>query len=310
MYDWYQQAIICYVHLSDVHDKPGSTDSTAFISNLTSSNWFTRGWTLQELLAPAEVVFCNANWEDVGHIHRTIVLPPCSCDLVSNVSKITGIPMRYLNGDRDLWNASIAQRMSWAANRRTTRLEDEAYCLLGVFDINMPLLYGEGRKAFIRLQEEIIKRSTDQSILAWKVSHGPDTYYRTWLPVLAYSPQFFPAVDERKERCLASQYPYAITNKGIEMRADLFTTIEPMTGLELTSFLLNYSRNDEGPVRIILRRSNKAEQSKYDRYKRDEEAIHGLYWVKGKEEEETFYLRTQEELVDQDLSSDDESSDD
>ena len=307
MYDWYRRAFICYVHLSDVFDRPDSNDHTTFISNLTRSNWFTRGWTLQELLAPVGVVFCNANWEDVGHIHRYSYVT-CDRSLTPNVADITGIPVRYLNWNKELRNASIAQRMSWAANRRTTRLEDEAYCLLGVFEINMPLLYGEGRKAFIRLQEEIIKRSTDQSILAWN-TYG-DSLYKLRLPVLADSPQQFPAVDERKERCLPSQYPYAITNKGIEMRADLFTSIAPRNGLRLTSFFLNYSRNDEGPVRIILRRSNKAEQSKYDRYRRDEEAIHAQFWAKGKEEEETFYLRTQEELVDQDLSSDDESSDD
>ena len=88
--------------------------------------------------------------------------------LQNAISSITGIPHQYLT-DGDITNSSIAQRMSWASRRETTREEDIAYCLLGIFDINMPLLYGEGSKAFLRLQEEIMRGSPDQSLLAWGV---------------------------------------------------------------------------------------------------------------------------------------------
>jgi hypothetical protein len=110
--------------------------------------------------------------------------------------------------------------MSWAAYRRTTRPEDEAYCLLGIFGINMPLLYGEGPNAFYRLQEEIIKRSTDQSILAWIEERGRAGVngwrQMTLTPrqMLAVSPRAFPRVDEMSETCHLFRQPYTITNNG------------------------------------------------------------------------------------------------
>src|SRR6266566_6351131 len=90
------------------------------------------------------------------------------------ISSITGIDEAYVapssnQGDSHtpLSRASVAERMSWAASRETTKKEDIAYCLLGIFDIHMPMLYGEGAKAVIRLQEEIMKVSDDNSLLCW-----------------------------------------------------------------------------------------------------------------------------------------------
>ena len=103
--------------------------------------------------------------------------------LLKLISEITKIPVAVFVSPLDLGNYSIAQRMSWAANRVTTRPEDEAYCLLGIFDVSMPLLYGEGRKAFIRLQEEIMKTSTDHSIFAWRGDQKED--------FLAHKPNMF-----------------------------------------------------------------------------------------------------------------------
>lgn len=82
------------------------------------------------------------------------------------IGEITDIDTKYLDGN-NLDRISIAERMSWASRRETSRLEDTAYCLLGIFNVNMPLLYGEGEKAFIRLQEEIMKRSDDRSLFVW-----------------------------------------------------------------------------------------------------------------------------------------------
>ncbi|KAI1292977.1 heterokaryon incompatibility protein-domain-containing protein [Xylaria venustula] len=154
MFRWYQEAAICYVYLEDV---PDDSSGDGLLPALSKSRWFTRGWTLQELLAPADVVFFSANWE-----HLTTKLK--SVDILST---ITGIEKAYLEGD-PLEDASAAKKMSWAANRETTRIEDNAYCLLGIFDVNMPLIYGESKKAFKRLQEEILKANPeDHTLFAW-----------------------------------------------------------------------------------------------------------------------------------------------
>jgi hypothetical protein len=154
MFNWYQAADICYAYLSDVEEV--FVDGICSHPSFRESRWFTRGWTLQELLSPREVLFLGRNWNEIG----------TRSDLVDEITTATGIP-------HDAYTAleafSVAQRMSWASKRETTRIEDMAYCLLGVFGVNMPLLYGEGIRAFIRLQEEIIKVSDDESIFVWTV---------------------------------------------------------------------------------------------------------------------------------------------
>ncbi|OTA70565.1 HET-domain-containing protein [Hypoxylon sp. EC38] len=162
MFRWYQNAAVCYAYLADV-----PTD----LKNLAASRWFTRGWTLQELLAPSEVVFYSDDWHRVG----------TKSELSSSISKITGIQETYLSGT-DMQSASVGQRMSWAARRQTSREEDIAYCLLGIFDVNMSLIYGEGQKAFQRLQEEIMKAyPEDHTLFAWGTVFG----------LLAQSPKDF-----------------------------------------------------------------------------------------------------------------------
>lgn len=91
----------------------------------------------------------------------------CS-DMADELADVTGIEEVVLAGFRPLDSCCVAQRMSWAAHRETTRIEDRAYCLLGIFDINMLLLYGEEDKAFLRLQEEIIRSRADLSVFAWR----------------------------------------------------------------------------------------------------------------------------------------------
>jgi hypothetical protein len=161
MYAWYRDSAVCYACLSDVYGDPKAHGRNSF----QQSRWFTRGWTLQELLAPSRIQFFNQYWEPIG----------TKTDLTDGISDITNIDLYALKGG-DLKRLSIARRMSWASNRQTTRVEDTAYCLLGIFDINMPLLYGEGSKAFIRLQEEIMKVSDDQSLFAWRDPAMP-TYH-------------------------------------------------------------------------------------------------------------------------------------
>ncbi|RYP71344.1 hypothetical protein DL769_004712 [Monosporascus sp. CRB-8-3] len=147
MYRWYKNATKCYVYLADLEG----------LNGLNECRWFSRGWTLQELIAPGEMEFYDKNWQILGNKRM----------LLDQLASATGIPIAVLrNCDPSL--ASVAQRMSWASKRKTTRIEDVAYCLMGIFDVNMPLLYGEGQKAFIRLQEEIMKYSDDHSLFAWK----------------------------------------------------------------------------------------------------------------------------------------------
>jgi hypothetical protein len=146
MFRWYSNAAVCYAYLSDVH---------LITEEISPSRWFTRGWTLQELIAPRNVKFFTSNWELIGTKES----------LSSSIASITGIDVETLLDPSSLSSASVARKLSWAAERQTTRTEDVAYCLMGIFDVNMPLLYGEGEKAFIRLQEEIIKENDDQSLL-------------------------------------------------------------------------------------------------------------------------------------------------
>ncbi|KAH8589628.1 heterokaryon incompatibility protein-domain-containing protein [Bisporella sp. PMI_857] len=166
MYAWYHGAAICYVYLSDV---PGGRDLGVDDLHFRRSRWFTRGWTLQELLAPSRIAFYDQDWFAIGNELKKrnsegITVENCLTDLVS---AITGIPLPYIDLSRPITRASVAERMSWAAKRKTTRAEDIAYCLLGIFNVNMPLLYGEGKKSFVRLQEEIVKEYDDHTLFFW-----------------------------------------------------------------------------------------------------------------------------------------------
>ncbi|KAK3400035.1 heterokaryon incompatibility protein-domain-containing protein [Sordaria brevicollis] len=200
MFKWYHDAEVCYAYLSDIsllerlpqhrsptyldHPMSDSGDNRDAMSIademeelLYGSKWFTRGWTLQELIAPSDVVFCDRLWREIGTRES----------LSDDIAAITGIDAGLLRMERKLDDFSVAQRMSWAATRRTTRIEDEAYCLMGLFDVHMPLLYGEGQKAFKRLQLEIMRQCYDPSILAWASSDS----YAVIEGVLAHSPSMF-----------------------------------------------------------------------------------------------------------------------
>ncbi|KAF3066323.1 Vegetative incompatibility protein HET-E-1 [Daldinia childiae] len=185
MYSWYAESDICYVYLSDVRSVniKGfeavlratesfhiTTDSlipgigtqlvpeaciNKFIDEFKRSRWYRRGWTLQELIAPRHIEFYNQDWIGLG----------TKTTLRKIIIEITGINEGVLLGYTALSDITVALKMSWAANRFTTRTEDMAYCLMGIFDINMPLLYGEGVKAFKRLQEEIMRQYEDYTIL-------------------------------------------------------------------------------------------------------------------------------------------------
>ena len=204
MFQWYKHAAVCYAYLSSVVAGPWTVQKQQF----RQSPWFTRGWTLQELIAPTLVYFLDRQWNIIGE----------KSELAAEISAITHIGHDYLNlssGRRiSLGQTSIATKMSWASKRETSRLEDMAYCLLGIFEINMPLLYGEGRKAFMRLQLEIIRNSDDETIFAWS---NPDPYLMEQ-GMLASWPTWFINCGDIRTYVKFPRPPYSMTNKGLEFR--------------------------------------------------------------------------------------------
>jgi hypothetical protein len=200
MFRCYQRSQACYVYLSDVSEN--EIDHYAIGSAFRGSEWFTRGWTIQELLAPKNVVFYNRSWVEIG----------TKKSLETLISAITKI--EHLFG----WEtASVAQKMSWASRRETLREEDMAYCLLGLFGINMTILYGEGEKAFLRLQTEITKISDDESIFAWV----DDTLSNSTSGLLARSPAAFKDSWDIDFCPNFRGTPYSMTNKGLQINLSL-----------------------------------------------------------------------------------------
>lgn len=202
MFRWYQEAAVCYVLFTD-YKAISDADEDA----LRACRWFTRGWCLQELLAPRRVEFVDSKWKNIGS--KTV--------LASIISNITLVPVDILTGHASINSLPVAKKLSWAANRQTTRTEDIAYCLLGILQINMPILYGEGPMAFIRLQEEITKHSNDLSLFA---ALEMDTHHHTSQPyrsLFAESPRdFLLCCDLVYTRNDTYQNDaYALTNRGI-----------------------------------------------------------------------------------------------
>ncbi|KAK4443821.1 HET-domain-containing protein [Podospora aff. communis PSN243] len=238
MYEWYAKSTVCYAFLEDfsfqdaslgdAHSDDTSSENSeslrlpsALYFQLSQCRWFTRGWTLQELIAPKRIVFFDKDWIEFGD----------RSDLTDDISAITGIDVVTLAGFSPR-RQSVAYRMSWASRRTTTRPEDLAYCLLGVFGVNMPMLYGEGgERAFIRLQEEILRKSDDTSIFAWSAgtSWSTDVESGYW-SLLAPSPSFFEGtfdVSASRQRDGDAVPSISITNRGISLRTRIHVT-EPV----------------------------------------------------------------------------------
>lgn len=207
MFAWYKDSGKCYAYLADV-DEP---------EDFGCSKWFTRAWTLQELLAPSSIQtdkvngmeFFSRQWQKLGS----------KSGLSSRIAEVSGIGKEYLEG-KSILSASISMRMSWAAERQATRAEDIAYSLLGLFDVNMPLLYGEGKlKAFRRLQEEIMKISEDETLLAWE---GTD-FETDSADVLASDPKDFTEAKHLLPYTSDDPIsPYSMTHRGLRICLRIF----------------------------------------------------------------------------------------
>ncbi|KAH8799976.1 hypothetical protein F5882DRAFT_435638 [Hyaloscypha sp. PMI_1271] len=187
MFQWYRNSQVCYAYLVDVPTE--EEDHWGEGSSFRMSEWFTRGWTLQELLAPDAVFFFNREGFEA---------------------------------------ASVAQKFSWASKRRTLRVEDTAYCLMGLFRVHMPLLYGEGNDAFTRLQLEIMKISDDDSLFAWTYPTDPFDTQRIQGNVLANMPADFHGSGNVYVPPSASRssHPYSMTNKGLSISVVLLPAAE------------------------------------------------------------------------------------
>lgn len=246
MFKWYQQAQVCYAYLSDYeHGIP-----VPWQKGLRGCRWFTRGWTLQELVAPAEVVFLDCQWQEIGT--RTT--------LSAELSSITGIDQSLLQQKIKYNQFSVAQRMSWAASRETTKKEDKAYSLMGIFDVNMPLLYGEGSNAFQRLQLEILKTRYDQSIFSWCWLHGGSINHAA-TGLLATSTRDFQACGNVRimqsptfNGCPARdvfRLPYAVN--GMHLRMEAPTVKVPSEALEdLQNRSWCHDHNDQPPTEELF----------------------------------------------------------
>lgn len=227
MFAWYRKAAICYVYLTDVQ----------ILGQFSSSRWFTRGWTLQELLAPRHVVFYSSGWGYLGSKQHKKIM-----DMLSARTKIESM---YLVNKMPLWKASVAKRMSWMSERTTTRVEDLAYCLLGIFEIHMPLLYGEGAQSFVRLQEEIIKQSNDQTIFCW--SWRPDRMPKGWSSILAPGPSVFQASEQYYTDINVKDTPvkpYHVTNAGLSISLKIVPTESKWVVLGILKVVGSYDLAD------------------------------------------------------------------
>ena len=248
MYVWYREAIVCYAYLSDVPQNTDIETGAAF----GQSMWWGRGWTLQELIAATRVIFygpAGTGWSLLGE-------KSMHCSLIS---QITGIDVGVLSGAQAVESVSIAKRMSWASKRVTTRPEDIAYCLIGLFNVNMPMLYGEGNKAFIRLQEEIMKDSDDESLFAWRDYTASST---ATMGLLATHPSMF---EDSGQYFSYSDWeprtPFTKTNRGLQISLPL----RPVEGnLYVAALNCPMSKAHAGFVGIYLKRLTNFDDAKYE----------------------------------------------
>ncbi|KAI0392108.1 HET-domain-containing protein [Xylariaceae sp. FL0594] len=210
MFRWYRESAVCFAHLEQLQPDPLRERAARLQGDFAACAWFRRGWTLQELIAPSKVEFYDRGWSIRG----------TKAELIDTLHAITGVSTRVLTNSYLLGEIPVATRMSWAAGRQTKKVEDMAYCLLGIFDLYMPLIYGEGERAFTRLQEEIIKDKHDLSIFAWRAEPNGQKYRG----LLARSPsEFRPCEAAQPSYHLKMTTDYSTTNRGIRLNTLLGT---------------------------------------------------------------------------------------
>jgi hypothetical protein len=243
MFKWYQNASLCIIYLADVpafHDG-GNEDAVGAQRDIfKSSRWFTRGWTLQELLASKHRRFFASDWTEIKNLGPNV-------DILRICSKVTGISADALYHKRPLAKFCVAERMSWAAYRQTTRLEDRAYSLMGIFGVNMAILYGEGlRGAFRRLQREIMRALFDQTIFAWRGNYQSSG-------LLTYNPADFANTPKLGLWAPAMLTPTSTTNIGVSIRACISKNVSDLADGVFRVALQCDLKTDEGWMLLFIR---------------------------------------------------------
>jgi hypothetical protein len=278
MFKWYARAVVCYAQIADfdseflpTNEVPGywSNNSQALgqhqsyemphvpvnlqltetaKNRLRGCRWFTRGWTLQELIAPPTVEFFDGNWIYFGNRN----------ELADLLTSLTRIDKRIFEGpgtthqERDivsiLSKMSIAKKMSWAQNRQTAKTEDIAYSLLGIFGVNMAMTYGEEHMAFIRLQKEILAQYNDLSIFAWTANPtGNNGKVPEFRGILAHSPaEFANAGSFEPSRNAIANPDFTLTNNGLKISAQ----VRNIPNSKYLFLSLNCYDKSEGPHNI------------------------------------------------------------
>ena len=252
MFKWYRNSAVCIVLLAKTASAAGFSDNT-----IRSDPWFTRGWTLQELLAPANIKFYGADWLPLNDSPNDKE----NSEIMHIISDITGIDVRNLHYfSPGLLN--VREKMLWASSRKTTRVEDVAYSLLGIFDISMPIAYGEGKRAFRRLMEVIVSDCREWQIFAWAGPHSPHA------ASFPESPSGYRALSDTTTSLMISQrrlmhrpwdlgYPfYAMTKKGLELEVLLVEMMlhihrEPVEGTTYERLTLSPSSENKRFFEVI-----------------------------------------------------------
>ena len=183
MFKWYANAEVCLAYLADV-------ERVDDLESFKKSEWFRRGWTLQELLAPWTVVFLTKRWEVIGHKGKTgrskTGTELCSGpSLTASIVAASGLPERVLNDFEQSGDFTIEEKLNWTTGRKTTKEEDMWYCLLGIFNVSMPIIYGErAEHAKRRLLEEAQKaeRGYEQQRLPTRASSEGNTRASSNIP--------------------------------------------------------------------------------------------------------------------------------
>ncbi|KAI0135379.1 hypothetical protein F4814DRAFT_437034 [Daldinia grandis] len=209
-YKYYYDSAVCFIYLEDVYkytdeasNSPGGAEvpRSQLLARVRNTRWTTRGWTLHECIAPKQRCFLSSDWSEIQDGE----------DLLDALVESTRIDKDLLK-DRDLLhNFCIAERMKWASGRQTTRIEDVAYCLMGIFKVNMPILYGEGaNNAFKRLQREIMQSSFDMTIFVWYGNYESSG-------LLAQSPSDFAETPPLSIWAPWDISPFSMTNLGVSI---------------------------------------------------------------------------------------------
>lgn len=258
MFEWYRDASVCYVYLPDVPSRPEESDvgygedtedPEAPDSSFRRSRWFSRGWTLLELLAPRELRYYSSSWGFLGS-SKTL------STLTRQVAAMAQTPETL---ELLLESSSVSQVMSWASGRQTSTPEDLPYCLSGIFGARIPISYGEGAdQAFLKLQRWLIENRNDQSVLAWGYNgseRSDDKDMAALSSVLARTPADFSGCGSISP-CKAwkeKEPPFVgFTSEGMRMRLPLVTlTTDVSTAPQSTVYAILNCCIDQDPSRLL-----------------------------------------------------------